>query len=374
MRYYDFNENWSKLEPFVNHPNVREAIESNYNMYLLSGYGVPLGDMTLEQVYEFKLRTEYGDNWKSESVDVREGERQPWWILSCPHSCHWSVNVGLELAKLAEPDRPWRILNGKKHSTVWDGKETLFDLFYAISGVDPDECYTSATTEGEEQPVGQRNDGHDMNPWWVPYKFKAPERKQYSMDQIEKNAQVYLNNLVQSLKTGASSKVDDDDAYILAIFYESTTQFLEARRLKKRVRAATILEQIAHTKIKDAADTVNKKVERTVERVFKSVNQPNHTLAFGNPREFLYNDTVVAGFKITEKGVEDLYPSDEPLDPVEFLRQTIAIAVSTRWDWALFVQDNQGPSKVWTFNNLRAIELEPTDAETLLEPRLLCAA
>jgi hypothetical protein len=365
LRYYDFNGNWLKIEPFVNRPNVREAIETNYNMYCLSSLGVPLGDMTLEQLYEFKLRTEYGDNWKNEDVDVRKGERQPWWVLSCPHSCHWLVNVALELAKLVEPDRPWRIISGKNHSTVWDGNETLFDLFYAINGVEPDECYISATTDGEEQPVGHRNDGHDTQPWWVPEDFEASQRKEYKMDVIAKNARVYLNNLVQSLKAGAAGKVDNNDAFTLAILCESTTKFLELHQQKRRERAAAALQQMAQFEVAPAAEAVKKKVERTAEKVLTTVLRVGNSIAFAEPKQFLNENLVVHGFKITEAGVIGLYGDDDG-DPLKFLKEIITYSTLFRWDWALFVENkDHGPVGVWTFECFRANEWEPTKAVEL---------
>lgn len=35
-------------------------------------------------------------------------------------------------------------MTSEKHSTVWDGKETLFDFNFLALGVPPDECFAMA--------------------------------------------------------------------------------------------------------------------------------------------------------------------------------------------------------------------------------------
>lgn len=59
-------------------------------------------------------------------------------------SCHWIVNFAIRLACLAEPDRPWRILTSGLHSSVWDGKRTLFEFNYLVYGIPARECFERA--------------------------------------------------------------------------------------------------------------------------------------------------------------------------------------------------------------------------------------
>src|SRR5438067_2410817 len=55
---------------------------------------------------------------------------------------------------LVEPNRPWRILNSEKHSTVWDGEETLFELNFLALGVEPEDCFALASEGGRELRPG----------------------------------------------------------------------------------------------------------------------------------------------------------------------------------------------------------------------------
>src|SRR5437016_3430396 len=88
MRYYDLIANWPKIEPLLSHPKVQETINDNYNRYSLGMLGVSFIGMTIEQLYELRKRTEFGDDWKQEGWDARHGDRQPYWVIACPNSCH----------------------------------------------------------------------------------------------------------------------------------------------------------------------------------------------------------------------------------------------------------------------------------------------
>jgi hypothetical protein len=62
---------------------------------------------------------------------------------------------------LAEPTRPWRILSSHRHSTVWDGENTLFDINFLGLGVSATECFKLASLGGEELPPGR------LRPTWM---------------------------------------------------------------------------------------------------------------------------------------------------------------------------------------------------------------
>ena len=45
---------------------------------------------------------------------------------------------------LAEPDRQWRIITSDYHSTVWDGRNTLFEFNWQAFGEPPEDCFDAA--------------------------------------------------------------------------------------------------------------------------------------------------------------------------------------------------------------------------------------
>jgi hypothetical protein len=65
-------------------------------------------------------------------------------------ACHWLVNFELCLAQLTLPKRRWRIITSDEHSTVWDGRDTLFEFNFLALKVSPDDCFRMAySDEGE---------------------------------------------------------------------------------------------------------------------------------------------------------------------------------------------------------------------------------
>jgi hypothetical protein len=46
-------------------------------------------------------------------------------------------------------------VTAQKHSTVWDGAETLFDINFLALGVDPDEAWRLASKDGRVLKVGR---------------------------------------------------------------------------------------------------------------------------------------------------------------------------------------------------------------------------
>lgn len=66
-----------------------------------------------------------------------------WWYAKY-QACHSIANFGLRHAKWSEPTKTWKIVTSPMHSTVWDGKGTLFDFNYQTFGVTPQECWGNA--------------------------------------------------------------------------------------------------------------------------------------------------------------------------------------------------------------------------------------
>jgi hypothetical protein len=46
---------------------------------------------------------------------------------------------------LVEPEKEWITLSSDTHTTIWDQKDTLFDVNYNYLGVPADECFHAAS-------------------------------------------------------------------------------------------------------------------------------------------------------------------------------------------------------------------------------------
>jgi hypothetical protein len=154
VRYYDLQANWRKVKRHIAHPTVQAVLVRDMHKFT---YGRWKTDFTPGMVprdvescdWEWNMR------WR--------GRHPAYWAYVRHSACHWLVNFELELANRVLPDRPWRILSGEKHSTVFDSDETLFDFNYQAMGVPADQCFQNAFDE--VYPVGKQLEVGEP-PYW----------------------------------------------------------------------------------------------------------------------------------------------------------------------------------------------------------------
>jgi hypothetical protein len=152
IRYYNIPRHWTKrIEPHLDDAELNEILVRDFNRFTYGRW---------RQVFlPGRFPAEF------ESCDWRFDHRSPeprYWYYFKHSACHWLVNFALRLATLAEPKRPWRILTSDQHSTVWDGRRTLFDLNSLALGVAPQDTFDRAYEE--ELPVGEQLEVHFAHP------------------------------------------------------------------------------------------------------------------------------------------------------------------------------------------------------------------
>ena len=81
----------------------------------------------------------------------RPGPAPAYWEFACHRACHWTANLSLFVAMKAEPKCQWRLVTSQKHTTVWDGKNTLWDTNFSALGVPPDEAWELAAHEPDSE-------------------------------------------------------------------------------------------------------------------------------------------------------------------------------------------------------------------------------
>lgn len=143
MKYYSFVKNWRKIKPLLSDETVQGVLVRDFNRFTFGRWR--------ERFLRGMLPCEF------ESCDWRfskAGRHPEYWNYVKHSACHWLVNFNLELAKLVEPKKQWRIVSSQAHSTVWDGEETLFDMNFSALGVDPNEAFSLANEE--HLPIGKR--------------------------------------------------------------------------------------------------------------------------------------------------------------------------------------------------------------------------
>jgi hypothetical protein len=133
MKYYDLKKNWRRVRPHLADKKLNNILVRDFNKYTFGRWGQEFTHGRLPCQFE-------SCDW---DIDHR-GRRPPFWNYTKHAACHWLVNFTLRLAMLVMPERRWRIITSEKHSTVWDGEETLFDFNFQAFGIDANECFEMA--------------------------------------------------------------------------------------------------------------------------------------------------------------------------------------------------------------------------------------
>ena len=150
MKFYPIAARWRRIKPHLANPEVQRILVRDLR----------------------KVSPRFRPGMKPAEIDScdwrffdhegnpRRGRAPAFWDYAVHARCHWVANFNLRLAELVEPKRPWRIVTSQKHSTCWDGAETLFDLNFLAMGVDSDEAWRLASEGGRHLRVGREKQCH----------------------------------------------------------------------------------------------------------------------------------------------------------------------------------------------------------------------
>lgn len=145
MKYYPIQKKWAKIKPLIQNKEVQDILVDNFNKFTYGRW---------EQRFKHGMKPhefESCDWWCHD----RRGRMPEYWNYVKHAACHWLVNFNLKLAQLVEPNKEWQILTSNKHSTVWDGNDTLFDFNFSALGVDPQEAFDMAYEDGHLIEIGK---------------------------------------------------------------------------------------------------------------------------------------------------------------------------------------------------------------------------
>jgi hypothetical protein len=140
------------VEPHLGAPAVQRVLVRDFNKLTYGKWRKPFTNAM--RPFEFE-----NCDWHAS----HRGRRPAYWEYVKHGACHWLCNFWLVTAEHVLPDRPWRIITSKEHSTVWDGDETLFDFNFQAFGIDPNECFVMANDE--ELPVGKHRKTYLAQYW-----------------------------------------------------------------------------------------------------------------------------------------------------------------------------------------------------------------
>jgi len=151
IRFYDIQANWRRL---------RHLFYSKYNLYeLYSEMEAFAKSRSEEHGYEYKpkeftldLRPVFYDSCDWRWMTNKRGRKPAFWDFACHSACHW-VNAWAMACICSEmyTEGRWRIVKSDKHTTIWDGDKTLFDINFLALGISPEETWELAACQPESE-------------------------------------------------------------------------------------------------------------------------------------------------------------------------------------------------------------------------------
>jgi hypothetical protein len=150
LRYYDVKRHWSRrIAPHLGDRELNAILARDLNKYMLGRTGRPAPEGAVPADLD-------PFDWRGD----RRGRRPHFWRYVMGGACHWLVNFNLRLAMLAEPGYPWRIRTSPKHSTVWDGDRTIFEMNGPAFGVSVQESFEMVRRGRDLKPGRYRQAGY----------------------------------------------------------------------------------------------------------------------------------------------------------------------------------------------------------------------
>jgi hypothetical protein len=143
LTYYPVQQRWRRLRPIYESWMAR----SIWLPEMFAYQATRMEDYGVSYAYPEVTPALRPADWESMDWRYGSGRRGPepgYWQYVCAGACHWLCSVNLFVAERAEPKRPWRIVTSDKHSTVWDGDQTLWDLNFLALGIAPELCWKDA--------------------------------------------------------------------------------------------------------------------------------------------------------------------------------------------------------------------------------------
>ena len=135
--YYDLKKNWRKVKRHLNDPALNDILVEDFNKFTLGVWNEPFRHGQHPADFETY-------HWWPDKYDDPKFRRCAYMKYVTLGATHWLANFALRLAMLVEPAREWRIITSDEHSTVWDGRDTLFEFNFQALGIRPEKCFFRA--------------------------------------------------------------------------------------------------------------------------------------------------------------------------------------------------------------------------------------
>jgi hypothetical protein len=118
--YFPIEKCWQELSPIFESETIRELTRYEMNSFLVARWEVKgkTDDLILHKTFKYPVEFDEAD-W------ARTHQYHAW---VCSASCHFMCNVNLAVLKIYQPEKDWKLIFSRKHSTIWDGDHLIYDM------------------------------------------------------------------------------------------------------------------------------------------------------------------------------------------------------------------------------------------------------
>jgi len=158
FRYFDIGRYWNKvLKPLFESAAIQEQLFQDFSKHVNNRkrrFNATMSNPVHHRTWCFD-RADKPKKWDpSDWRYTRNGRPFSFDEYVCYGACHCIVNSLLIAARIAFPNRPWIIVSGQRHSTVWDQDCTFFDMNYFALKVSPEVCAIETVLHPDAEFLG----------------------------------------------------------------------------------------------------------------------------------------------------------------------------------------------------------------------------
>lgn len=164
MQFVDIQKLWKRLGPIYRSEAAREIWLPELN--LMSVIKSQRNGFSARLNFEAKAPSDFDFcDWRY----GKPGRKPAYWDFACHGACHWLAPLNIWVAMQTEPNTPWQIVRSEVHSTVWDGKDRLWDLNYLARDIPANEAWQLAAQQGSTEflPVASMNNADLGEDWYT---------------------------------------------------------------------------------------------------------------------------------------------------------------------------------------------------------------
>ena len=155
MNYVDARKLWKKTKHLYQSEKARDiwfpALCKMRSLNIHGGWNLMSLDELQWKVVEFDHRINDVSELLPHHFDsmgwryFEKGETHPkYWDYVCSRACHFMIKLYHWVIVQALPEHDWQIISSDSHSTIWNGKDLIYDPAFQALQISAGKCFDLA--------------------------------------------------------------------------------------------------------------------------------------------------------------------------------------------------------------------------------------